>query len=226
MLKNSQLWVFVRRLIKSDDESWTRSLVEIAIIILVVLAIRTYVFQFFRVSGPSMCPTLNQTAEGCLSGSGEFIFVSRWRYLLDDPQRGEVVIFRPPNSTKDYYIKRIVGVPGDTVIVREGKVAVQTAKDQTPQIIEEPYLSAINRDQTRNYERETFVVPEGRYFLMGDNRRRSLDGRHCFQKVGDCDSDEDLRAFVPKENISGRAEWVLWPLGLVRTVPVADYQLP
>jgi signal peptidase I len=106
--------------IKDENQSWFSFTIELIILIAIILVIRFWVFQFFQVSGPSMCPTLNMFDGECSQGKGEFIFVNEFLYnFIREPKRGEIVVFKPPvhRKGKDYYIKRIIGVPGDTVEV-------------------------------------------------------------------------------------------------------------
>ncbi len=195
-------------MIKDKDQSWTSFIIEAVILIGIVLFIRFYIFQFFRVSGPSMCPTLNVMEEECQYGKGEFIFVNEFSYnFLRTPKRGEVVVFHPPHK-KIFYIKRIIGVPGDTIEIKEGKVYLNNEFiENTP--LEETYLSPRNEGRTQTFGRTTFTVPEGNYLLFGDNRAESLDARQCFWSAG-CDGEHT--PFIPEKNITGKAEFVIWPL--------------
>lgn len=199
-------------MIKDKDQSWGSFFLETAILILIVLFIRFYIFQFFRVSGPSMCPTLNVVAEECQYDKGEFIFVNEFLYnFVREPKRGEIVVFRPPHK-KIYYIKRIMGVPGDTVAIKEGKVYL-TNDQVTDYRVEEPFLSARNQGRTRTYQRTSFTVPEDHFLLFGDNRAESLDARQCYAASG-CDGEHT--PFVPKKFIQGKAEFVIWPFWKLR----------
>ncbi len=201
-------------MLKDKDQSWASFLVEAIILIGIVLFIRFYIFQFFRVSGPSMCPTLNVVDDACQYGKGEFIFVNEVLYhFMKNPERGEIVVFRPPQK-KVYYIKRIIGVPGDTVEIKDGKLYLSN-EEVTDFRIPEPYLSARNQGRTIAAGRSKFTVPEEHYLLMGDNRAESLDARHCFASTG-CDGKHT--PFVPKNFIQGKAEFVVWPLGKVRNI--------
>lgn len=144
------------------------------------LLIMTFVARAFTVDGSSMVPTLHD---------GERLMVDKLTYRFREPQRGEIVVFRYPLNPREHYIKRVVGVPGDVVEVRNGRVYL----NGTP--LEEPYLEA----PTLGYFGPV-RVPPGHYFVLGDNRNNSEDSRD--PKVG----------FVPKELIEGRAVWRYWPL--------------
>lgn len=195
-------------MIKDENQSWGEFFFEIIVLLAVVLFLRFYVFQFFRVSGPSMCPTLNFLNEECQYGKGEFIFVNEFLYnFVRPPQRGEIVVFHPPEQ-KVFYIKRVLGVPGDTVEITNGRVFVSNETENIERFeLDEPYLSERNKDRTFA-AREKFKVPEGHFFLSGDNRGESLDSRRCFSGSG-CNGKNT--PFVPQKNIKGRAEAVVWP---------------
>lgn len=191
---------------KNPEQSWPSFFFEMAILLAVVLFIRFYVFQFFQVSGPSMCPTLNVLDGQCRSGKAEFVFVNQVTYnFFRTPEHGEIVVFRPPNNKKDFYIKRVIGVPGDTVYVRDGQVYLGDTK------LEEPYLSPRNKGRTQS-DLEEFVVPADHFLLFGDNRDRSLDSRRCYSNT--CSSGET--PFVHKSKIKGKAEFVIWPFWTIR----------
>lgn len=194
-------------MIKDEDQTWLEFVIEILVLIAVVLFIRFYIFQLFRVSGPSMCPTLNIINDECYNDKGEFIFVNEFLYhFIRPPERGEVVVFKAPGKDVSY-IKRIIGVPGDKVEIRDGKVYL--SNDQVEDLeLDETYLSARNQGRTRARRISEFEVPEGHYLVFGDNRAHSLDARHCFSTVG---CDEENSPYVPKNLIRGRADYVIWP---------------
>lgn len=198
--------------IKDKDQSWKSFFTEIFFLIGMVLFIRFYVFQFFRVSGPSMCPTLNHIEGKCFYGKGEFIFVNEFVYhFIADPKPGEIVIFTPPGETKKKYIKRIIAGPGETVHVINGEVYREDEKG-LKQKLQEKYLSEKNKGRTYA-DKETFVVPDNHYLLFGDNRNESLDARKCFSNRG-CNTKNT--AFVHKKEILGKAEFTVFPFESVR----------
>jgi signal peptidase I len=202
--------------LKDKDQTWGSFILEMVILIVFILFIRTYVFQLFRVSGPSMCPTLNQMKGGCEYGNGEFIFVNEFVYnFMHEPERGEIVVFKEEGLGKNL-IKRIMGIPGDTVEVIDGKV-YRTNSETTDRIeLTEPYLSAKNQGMTRA-SKKSFVVPEGKYLVFGDNRLESLDSRLCF--AHGCN--ENNSPFIDLDTIKGRAEFTLWPDQ--RSLKIIDY---
>ena len=180
-----------------------------AILLSIVLCIRFYVFQFFHVSGPSMCPTLNMFNDVCHKEGGEYIFVNEFLYnFMREPLRGEIVVFKPPKIS-DRYIKRVIAKGGDTIEIRDGKVYLTSPELELEDYrLEEPYLSDRNQGRTTSRGRDVFEVPEGHVLLFGDNRSNSKDARQCFSDGG-CDGAHT--PFVPLSDIKGKAQFVVWP---------------
>ncbi|MBQ0145886.1 MAG: signal peptidase I [Lachnospiraceae bacterium] len=100
--------------------------------------------------------------------SGERVFGSRLTYLNSDPQRGDIVIFRWPDNEKIYFVKRVIGLPGETVDIVQGKVYING------ELLDEPYLAEPMLEEPPMH----FEVPENAYFMMGDNRNNSADARY------------------------------------------------
>ena len=193
---------------------------NIVIIVAIVGIIRTFLISPFQVDGRSMVPTLED---------GEYIVINKLIYFLQSPTRGETVVFKPPNDRSKYYVKRIIGAPGDTVIIREGYVYVQ-AKNTTKEVkLDETYLSNENFGQTfphppnlqyTNENREVrFSVPEDYYFVMGDNRKGSSDSR-SFRTA-----DGTVVPFVPINDIKGRVWFVALPIKSMHALVQAAYPL-
>lgn len=188
-------------------------------VLLLVLVVRSFLFEPFRIPSSSMVPTLLV---------GDFLFVNKFTYglrlpvintkfvELGEPERGDVMVFRLPSDPSVNYIKRIVGLPGDTIVYankrliingepvamrQEGEVrqpsgrrailATETLGSVTHELLVEPFTMS----REGRYE-----VPAGHYFMMGDNRDNSQDSR--YQQVG----------FVPEANIVGKAVriWMNW----------------
>ncbi len=188
-------------------------------VILIVLLIRSFLFEPFRIPSDSMMPTLLD---------GDFIFVNKYAYGLrlpvintkvvavNSPHRGDVIVFRLPSDPSTNYIKRLVGLPGDHIVVRDRQVFVNGERmpvrldgvyqghGHTGARIGFEHLGKVEHEvlylmdrYTRDYEQ---TVPEGHYFFMGDNRDNSRDSR--FPEVG----------FVPERNLVGKAVriWLNW----------------
>lgn len=189
-------------------------------VVLIVLLIRSFVAEPFRIPSASMMPGLVD---------GDFIFVNKFAYGLrlpvinskflstGQPQRGDVVVFRLPSDPSIHYIKRLIGLPGDHIVVRDNALFINGARVpairdgeytggygfsgaalEVERIGERDHLIMLARNR-RSTDYDT-VVPRGSYFFMGDNRNDSEDSR--FAQVG----------FVPDKNLDGRAMliWMNW----------------
>jgi signal peptidase I len=142
------------------------------------------------VDGASMEPTLE---------TGERVIVNRLSYKFGSPMQGDIIVFHPPPNPSEEYIKRVIGLPGDTVQVKNGSVYVNG------QLLQENYL-----DVKTNYT-GTWQVPEDQLFVLGDNRNNSSDSHNW--------------GFVPMDYVVGKAILVYWPptdWGLLEHGPVAN----
>jgi signal peptidase I len=188
-------------------------------VIVIVLVLRSFLYEPFRIPSDSMMPTLVQ---------GDFIFVNKWRYGLrlpvanwqllgiGAPVRGDVIVFRKPSEPSLVLIKRLVGLPGDTIRVAGSQITVNGTpfqivpgelysgpkNEQYPfsRVGEEQFDGAehvIMLDPVRPGMEGEWRVPDGHFFMMGDNRNNSRDSR--FPDV----------SFVPEKNVIGKAE-AIW----------------
>lgn len=167
--------------IKGKDSGFLRFVVDIleTLVLSVILFIGiNAVSARIRVDGSSMEPTLH---------SGEFVIVNKLSYKLGNPAQGEIVVFHFPRDPEQEYIKRVIGLPGDQVIINQGKIFVND------RLVDEPYIAA---DPT--YE-GTWIVPEGHLFVLGDNRNNSSDSHNW--------------GTVPQEYVVGKAVFIYWPPG-------------
>lgn len=164
--------------------------------IVVVMAILVMIYLFIispqEISGDSMFPTFK---------NGEYILTNKVEYKLHEPQRGDVIVFKSPKNKDIDYIKRIIGIPGDTVSLRDGKFYVNG------ELLDEHYLPPYIYTFAGSFMKENteVTVPEGYYFVVGDNRPHSLDSREF--------------GFVPKQDIIGKAFFRYWPFeraGLIK----------
>ncbi len=133
----------------------------VVITLVIVLPIRAYVAQPFIVSGTSMSPTFEDK---------EYLIIDELSYHLREPERGEVVVFRYPKEPKIHFIKRIIGLPGETVTIQDSKVKIETVAGEEINLDE----SYIVGDFTANVR---VKLGKTEYFVMGDNRDVSLDSR-------------------------------------------------
>jgi len=160
--------------------------VKLAIIaLIIVMPIRYFLFQPFIVSGASMAPNFS---------TGDYLIIDEISYRLSQPQRGDVIVFNAgfvPGYSGQKFIKRIVGLPGETVEVNNGKVSI--SKDETGYVLEEKYLPE-NRKTVGDIK---ITLQGNQYFVMGDNRDFSFDSRAW--------------GILPKTNIIGKAAIRLFP---------------
>lgn len=123
---------------------------------------------------------------------GDDLFGFRLAYQFSEPKRGDIIIFKYPDDEEEKYVKRIIGLPGETVRISNAKVYIDDS--ETP--LQEEYLKDEWTVATGPFE---FQVPEGCYFVMGDNRNDSWDARYWDN------------TYVAREKIIGKAEWVYFP---------------
>lgn len=138
-------------------------LIKFAVIAaLIVVPIRTFVAQPFIVSGSSMVPTFHDQ---------EYLIVDELSYHLRDPHRGEVVVFKYPNDTTKYFIKRVVGLPGEKIKIKGNVVTIINAENPDGLVLDQSYIE--------NKSSDTFemTLKDSQYFVMGDNRIASSDSR-------------------------------------------------
>jgi len=158
----------------------------------VFLVIYIFLFRPFEVKGESMFPNfLNK----------EYVLTNLISLRFSDPKQGEVIVFKSPTDAEKDYIKRVIGVPGDTVEVRNGQIFVNGKL-----LDESPYLETSVKTFGGAFLKEgvAVTVPDGQYFVMGDNRLYSSDSREW--------------GFVTKEAIIGRSFLVYWPLADVKII--------
>ena len=214
---------------KKKEESWGETFRTVLYAILIAGCIRTFLFEPFKIPSGSMYPTLE---------IGDFLFVSKYtdgysrysfpfgkpafegRVWLDLPERGDVVVFKFPGDNKTDYIKRVIGLPGDTVQMKNGRLYINgdmVQREEVGKYVIDEYtilpmtyteyvetlpngrkhhiLEASDDKATDNTVE--FKVPENHYFMMGDNRDNSNDSR---KDVG----------FVPLDNIEGKARFLFY----------------
>lgn len=146
-------------------ESFLKEIVKFALIALVIIVpIRTYVAEPFIVSGLSMYPTFNNS---------QYLIVDQLTYHFENPRRGDVVIFKYPLDPSVYFIKRIIGMPGETISINDGVVTIINAAHPQGLTLSEPYIA----QDHRSYDTFKKVLGSTEYFVMGDNRNQSSDSR-------------------------------------------------
>lgn len=189
---------------KQTENPWTEALKTIGLSLILALGIRHFVAEARYIPSESMVPTLQVN---------DRLIVEKISYLLHPPERGDIIVFTPPDAAgqaclglaahsgklKDAFIKRVVGLPGDNVAVRDGQVFINE------QPLEEDYINA-----PPSYQWGPQVVSADSYLVLGDNRNNSCDGHFW--------------GFVPRENIIGRAVFRFWPpnrLGNITPAPTS-----
>jgi signal peptidase I len=151
---------------------------SLAVAALLAFIIHTFVMQNFRIPSASMEPTLQVQ---------DYIFASKLSYRFTEPARGDIIVFKYPKDTTRYFVKRLIAVGGETVALRNNKLYIdgqQVFEDYLPQGL-------------RFSDYGTVIVPEGNYFMLGDNRNNSSDSRDW--------------GFVPKNLIVGKEIFIYWP---------------
>lgn len=167
-------------------KNWKRELAEwiktLAAALIIVLLLHQFVFNLSIVEGHSMEPTLKEA---------ERLFVNKAVYLIGRPKRGDVVILRNPRARDDgrYLVKRIVGVPGDVVEIRENQLYVNGKLYDKPLTAAAPVPGG---------DEGPIEIPPGYYYVLGDNRANSLDSRYFGLVAGGL--------------IEGKADFIIWPI--------------
>lgn len=155
-----------------EDESWWSSvklfvmetLKVVFLSLAIIIPVRYFLIQPFYVKGASMEPSYLDH---------EYLIIDEISYRFREPRRGEVIVFHPPNNERQYYIKRVVGIPGDRVRVTGGQVFLYNAGHQEGIRVEEPFLAS----GTQTFGEVDTVLKQDQYFVLGDHREASLDSR-------------------------------------------------
>ncbi|MBI3589455.1 MAG: signal peptidase I [Candidatus Liptonbacteria bacterium] len=171
---------------------------EVALVAVVsVFLIRTFLVQPFLVSGESMAPNFS---------NGDYLLVDELTYRLRPPERGEVIVFRYPNDESTYFIKRLVGLPGETVQVKDGKVTIFNKLNPDGLSLQEAYLPPGTKT---NSQGELTKLGSKEYFVLGDNRSASFDSRSW--------------GVLKEKELVGLARFRLWPVNDFRAFAAPNY---
>ena len=168
---------------------------SVIVTVLLAFLLRFFVIQPFIVEGSSMEPNFHDQ---------EYIIIDKFTYRFREPRRGEVIVFHPPTEPSQNYIKRVIGLPGETVSIQDGDVYVNGNK------ISEAYLGNQYHKTEQLRQRDPITLPPNEYFVMGDNRTHSSDSREWGE--------------LPKENIEGRTWFIALPLQNFQLVSPPRYQ--
>lgn len=179
---------------EAPKQSFVSEILNFALVaLLIVLPIRMFIAQPFIVSGASMETTFS---------SGEYLIVDQISYRFEEPERGDVVVFRYPKDPSKFFIKRIIGIPGDTVDIQGNVVTLQNETYPEGKVLTEPYIRDMAPNTTLS---ETLGAKE--YFVMGDNRNASSDSR--------------MWGVLQRDKIVGRAFLRLYPFTNTNVFPGA-----
>lgn len=162
----------------------------IALIFAALVSIRLFVAEPFLVYGSSMEPNFD---------TGDYLIVEEVTYKFKKPQRGDVVVLTPPNEPSKHFIKRIIGLPGETVIVKGKAVTIINKKYPNGILLDEPYVTFQSDRESKN------TLSDSQYFVMGDNRTVSFDSRSWGP--------------LPAGNITGKALLRLYPFSHIGIQP-------
>ncbi len=161
---------------KTELIEWVQA---IAIAFVLSIIIKTFIFEVILVDGYSMVPTLHER---------DRIIVSKLTYRMSTPKQGDIVIFKNPGNMKQNYVKRVIGVAGDRIEIKDGMVYINDELLNEAYIKEQPFGDFPEQ-----------IVPENTIFVLGDNRNFSKDSRD--PSVG----------FIPLKNVLGKAKIRIWP---------------
>ncbi len=165
--------------------------------LVIIIPFRIFVAEPFVVSGSSMVPNFHNR---------DYLIVDRLSYRSHAPQRGDVVVLKYPKDTSQYFIKRIIGLPGETVQFEGGHVVIINSSHPQGWILNEPYLQSQVETIGR---RDPLTLREGEYYVLGDNRTASSDSR--------------VWGVLPADDIVGRAWLRVFPVGSFSVVKTPTY---
>jgi len=178
----------------------------VIIALVIILPVRYFLVQPFFVKGSSMVPNFHDK---------EYILVDKWTYKLGQPARGDVIVFKAPTNPQEYFIKRIIGLPGESVLVSNNTITVYNTRYPDGFVLDESSYHADTEEfatlcsGTTSWCGQKVTLNDDQLFVLGDNRKHSSDGR----------------AFGPitYESIAGMAWLRLWPLNEIGFIPRTDY---
>jgi signal peptidase I len=167
------------------------------VVMLIAFAIRYFVIQPFVVDGDSMMPTFV---------NNEYLIAEKISYDFAEPSRGDIVIFRYPKNPSVIYIKRVIGLPGETVTIKDGGVYISSSTDATPKLLDESYLDPSVKtnllDATTPDQQLKVTLGPDEFFVLGDNRDHSSDSRAW--------------GILPRANIIGRVWLTVTPISKLK----------
>lgn len=185
--------------LKNEEKTGSQSFWEIVrfalLALAIVIPIRLFIAEPFVVSGSSMFPTFK---------NNDYLIIDKLSYRLGDPKRDDVVVFKYPNDTKKYFIKRVIGLPGETVKISGSTVTIFNDGNKNGFNLDQPYVETPDNNDLK------YELKDDEYFVMGDNRTGSSDSRFWGP--------------VKKDLLTGRALLRLLPIQHVDILPGAYTQ--
>jgi signal peptidase I len=181
--------------LKSEIISWLKMIVAAAIIAIVIT-------EFIIINATVPTGSMEKTIL-----PGDRILGSRLAYLFSEPERGDIIVFKYQFEENTDYVKRVIGLPGETVSIQNGQIYIYKGEELVEGPLEEDY---INGEWTWKADGYTFTVPQGRYFVLGDNRNNSKDTRYWYDEYylnGLCE-EKDL--YIQKDQILGKVYFRYW----------------
>lgn len=188
-------------MIKSQAREWAESII---IAVILALLIREFIVQAFKIPSGSMIPTFQ---------IGDRIFVNKFIYgaripftdirlpKLRDPGRGDIIVFRSPETPKKDFVKRLIAVEGETVEIKDGNILINGNPIDGPPSIRSVYYYNV---EPYGKEGKAVKVPKDSYFALGDNSANSRDSRYW--------------GFVPKKSLIGKAMFIYWPITRMKVI--------
>lgn len=172
--------------VQTSYDLWKNWIEPFLIAGVLAIIIRTFILGPYKIPTASMRPTFME---------GDRIFVDKLSYRFHPPKRGDIIVFKYPQDMKKDYVKRLAGLPGDTLLIKEGKLYVNDKP-----LDEAPFSNYYyyNRDDWSYAKEDQLIeIPQGSYFALGDNSAQSSDSRNW--------------GFVPAKNLVGKAFFIWWP---------------
>jgi signal peptidase I len=175
---------------KTTAQSFWELVRFVFVALIIVIPIRVLIAEPFVVSGGSMIPTFE---------NGNYLIIDKISYRLSDPKRNDVVVFRYPNDETKFFVKRIIGLPNETVDIKGSSVTITNEENKEGFVLDEPYVKNTANNATH------FELKSDEYFVMGDNRSASSDSRYW--------------GAVKRNLLTGRAFLRLLPVNKVGVFP-------
>jgi signal peptidase I len=178
--------------VKEEKTVWWKELISWILYLGAAVAVTLLLKSFVIINATVPTGSMENTIM-----PGDDLLGLRIAYLFSEPERGDIVIFKYPDDESQKFIKRIIGLPGDEVVIEDGKIYINGSEEP----LEEPYLK---EEWVRNTGPYDFVVPDGCYLVMGDNRNDSWDSRYWDN------------TYVTEDELIGKAEFIYYPFNRIQ----------